>query len=448
MISNKGSTVIGSNFAALVYATTRSNYEYIDYVYDARHRNHFAGTKLGDEWVDLGMILLEPTVATSQKAIISYSGEVRDEATSFVHEFFTWLTTREIPVGRTVVKTFFRGELVEDFFIADSLEILDTLTKSERNSSNAELLEIIRCKNHERHPSRKRESMWFKTATYQQSSIGAMGWTITNLILEPWLTKVYGTDFESLLAIEHRGAWVPLFYPESLLEYLGSGNISFQQPIFAYPVNNSFASVVRHMTRIIDSKCNIIAAHNFEIENLGKHSDVVYFGSPEFMVGRSAISSDRIIVSEGKFRKKMSPGKVVYLECSESAPITVFVVDIEKKAFRLSVRPSGSGKGTVAIVEYGHCAFDLSENELIADARETVESMVGVSTLGESVATEIAFPSRTSGFLEVDQLYTRSKAMLTDLGWLGTPIGELNSSMNDQACAALHATSVRERYSV
>ncbi len=239
----KNNVIVGSSIAALV--STLEIGKKGNQITLITHRgdfgNHFSGINVNNNHYDIGMSVIEFISTNSQiePDIVSYNQNIRND----VGRFFNLLDkyVREIhPVEKIIhPKSFFRGNLFDDFLLSNSFDIFKSFSINEKHQIQDELNN--RSKNNIYHASNKISLQHIHTSlNYKTTSLYNHGDFIHNNILEPYLNKVTGLKSEEIVSSFHRRFWTPLYYPETIIKALYGQIVSFGNTEFHYPFQAGF----------------------------------------------------------------------------------------------------------------------------------------------------------------------------------------------------------------
>jgi len=198
---------------------------------------HFSTVTCKGVPFDLGMVLQEFTAynaADGHADLHSYDPAVRNDAGRFcrvVHDFVAgYQETREIETPVMQVN----GRIHDDILIANALTALPELDMA--TQIRTELEAGINGARSSSHPSFKQRAGTFDSLDYETASLANHGTTFHTHLIEPFCRKVLNVATSDVLARYHRVAWLPLFYPETLLSYLTGMPQRLPPTTFSYPV--------------------------------------------------------------------------------------------------------------------------------------------------------------------------------------------------------------------
>ena len=423
--------VFGENLAAAVLVLNRlKNGLDVSVATSKPIVTKFAGERFGDQIVDRGMVLIEPQRPDDLNSDISkYRGEFRTNSLPFLGNVSDWFKKNDLSFDEASVSTLFRGLLVKDFFIADSLDVLNHFTIEERTLIRSELKLSIKKLNDEFHPRNKFKNAWYENSKYLAISRILYGETFTSTLVGPYLYKIYGALAENLVASEHRSAWVPMFFPESILASMDGDETNIDEKRFLYPSKSSFAEYVYQIETFINKNVSRASMKFEDLESFHRTPNdgkrlIAYFGSPKTLNQMET------------FNTRINDGRSVYIKANAPMPRTVFIVDQKWCAFRFNLRNCQSASDGYVCVEFGVSAAHKSDDFLIQESL-VLSEFLGVDIEPQSAkVAESKYPLRTGQSKDLFDQMDAAVDFLRVRRIFGYPICEVNGSINDQICAA------------
>lgn len=229
----------------------------------------FSGIEINDERFDFGMNNFEFDLFSNQsRNIDSYDPESLNSLakyTNFVKEYLLkFISIHKLSHPKMLIS----GNFIGDAVLANQLDVLDTLSHADRKNIYQQLNGTLANKNN-LHPSLKySKNSIHEMASYYESSVKNHGLTFHNLIIEPFVQKVLGVSSRLIPSIYHRSAWAPLFYPETLKEYLDTKRSPLKQINFHYPNNQSFGVFVSKIVNSLEQNKNVEFISAIELPNI------------------------------------------------------------------------------------------------------------------------------------------------------------------------------------
>jgi hypothetical protein len=214
---------------------------------------HFSTLTLDGARYDPGMVLYEFTSfsAPGLEDPLTYDPAVRNDAGRFCQTVRRYVgryeQLRDIASPQMAVD----GALHDDLLVANALHALPRLPFAE--TARRELGALVSAAG-ALHASRKRE---FGMLDYRAASLANHGATLHGALMEPFCSKVLAAGSQHILALYHRVAWLPLFYPETLLSFLQGEPQDLPPTVFSYPVGGRVGDLANKLAQEIESSPRI-----------------------------------------------------------------------------------------------------------------------------------------------------------------------------------------------
>ena len=217
---------------------------------------HFAGTITEHGIVDLGMVLLEnDTRNTIQKSLLAYSNEFGVNAREYLAECYVFLGETLGTLRPRKMKSRLENTLeIADYFIADNLEVLGTLSDEEISSLEARLVKVLNNENDDFiHPSLKNQrSDQINDDLLVQLEI-QYGSALTDKLFGSFIESLLGSKTSSLPVQFHRKLWIPLYYPETIKDVIKGIDNPLPELDFFEFTEGSLASNIHKLVESIAS---------------------------------------------------------------------------------------------------------------------------------------------------------------------------------------------------
>ena len=233
--------ILGNNFASLILANKLAEKKikvrlFLD---GQRAGGHFAGIKQENCLFDIGMTFLEKPSTTKN---------IDKNFTQFApNRHYDWvrygeLVAREVdeifsPILAQVPKVVYDNQLFSDYLIANDMELMRYFDIKLANNPQKY--------RHMMHAKFKNKNKEFRTIDFETASIFNNGYDIHNLMIMPFLKKITKVNPNKFEAKFHRVLWVPLFWPETIHDFLKFGKVKLENYKFFSPSNGTIAEVVR-----------------------------------------------------------------------------------------------------------------------------------------------------------------------------------------------------------
>ncbi len=232
--------VLVGNALSLMVAATKLAQRGADVAVVNSGRNwggHFTTMACKGVVFDPGMVLHEFTsyrTSPHVEDIRTYNPAIRNDAGRFCDAVRRCVGAYQEIRDITVPKMYVEGAIHDDILIANALSSMRELPF--RDSVKNDLLALLdRPVPSPWHASCKHSNEEFTRLDYQTASLANHGATFHDELVEPYCRKVLNVSTADVVALYHRVAWLPLFYPETLVSYLQGAPQALPPTIFSYP---------------------------------------------------------------------------------------------------------------------------------------------------------------------------------------------------------------------
>jgi hypothetical protein len=189
--------------------------------------------------------------------IETYDSTVRYDFARFLSQIESYVRGNIECVEVKSVKVYLKKILADDIIMANSFDILKELPEVDACKIRDELNLILNNKRNEFHASKKHQNNeLFMNATLYEVSVANHGKTFHELFIEPLCNRIFNISSKEIPALFHRLAWLPLYYPETLLSAL-DGDGSLDKTLFHYPKNGQFSAIVDELSKKLRDNENI-----------------------------------------------------------------------------------------------------------------------------------------------------------------------------------------------
>lgn len=217
--------VYGGSLAALVAADQLAEAgETVQLVTPSPHLGgHFAGVTVGGARFDAGLVIFEYGALNSGGTPdpLTYDADVRNDCGRFGAVLAAYTESLGITLERVpALQMWLDGRRLPDFVFDTRLEGLRAMPRWLREHARAELELLVSRGEHPLHARRKYREPRYRSASYEEASVANHGVVLHHACLDPFARKVTGRPPSELLALYSRAAWLPLFWPETLLAAL------------------------------------------------------------------------------------------------------------------------------------------------------------------------------------------------------------------------------------
>jgi hypothetical protein len=438
--------VFGSSLASLVCVLEMSKSEKITWIQSGPViAGHFRGFKFGELDVDLGMVALESYSGFNKHLSLPIYPPIRQSGLSFVNIAHNWLVNRGEEFQHIPVKSNWFGRMVPDYLIADNLTILNSLDSVIKLKMLSELrdIQVSGAANDNFHPRNKNNSDFFLEISFKDLIIRTLGPTFYKILFEPWIRRFDLEVADKLPARDHRSAWVPIYYPETVIDILsGALPPSHLERPFVVPRGDSVASLIRRLLDSI-SISSVEIVQDFYGKVLPSRGDVILdstIKTKEYL-GENAktplLISKKVAVAVLilKFDEVVGPDQIVNF------------VDTDNGPYRALIRTLNAGQlQSIISIEFGAFYEYVSDEDILQSAVATL-SKLGISIdFKENILKRMSLRipsaeerstmecSRNSAF---EQMQSREL--------VGFPVDFGSSALNDQLLLGLWSENESRR---
>lgn len=406
--------IFGEGLDALILAATLSKLkiEYSWYQTSEHIGGYFKGAEgCQGQPIDLGMVLLEPNdYGLSGIRIDNYTGESGVNSRPFLSGAYSFLEKTFGDLKSVEVVTLDEN-LFEfpDYFISDNLDVFSNMAQVTR----LELLEKATwiLANPSWHPREK----YF--GTDQFTNIGLEEYLILihgqhfyNDYFRSFMTNLLGTKKNGLSANLHRKAWIPIYWPETLISaHEGAQTPSaLFNPTFTRPNQGSVSRWVSSMLREVsgDESAIIIKTPAIDPTDFDDFSSEYDF---------PFVSMDKIRPSVGvKVRPILEKASLRMVHfCARNQKDAVFFLNNEREiCFRYSTYADQELNTGGVMFEFGDYSREITENDVIKSAKILAEkrgielTCAGRVFHGSLPLEQVNSQTQSSDFLRIPNQYS------------------------------------------
>jgi hypothetical protein len=253
--------VLIGNALSLMVAATRLARDGTDVAIVNSGKNwggHFTTITCKGVAFDAGMVLHEFTSYNAQgggENPRSYDAAVRNDAGRFCETVRDYIAGYQASHDIMAPSMYVDNGVRDDVLIANALPSLRELSFA--GAIEAELTALVALPAGPLHASRKHSSEAFKTTDYRSASLANHGATFHGSLIEPFCQKLLNAPTSDVVALYHRVAWLPLFYPETLLSYLRGAPQSLPPTVFSYPMGECVGNLANKLKNEIEQSASI-----------------------------------------------------------------------------------------------------------------------------------------------------------------------------------------------
>ncbi len=437
-----GVTIIGSTLAALVAVNRIAEKSEVTWVQtSSRIGGHFSGIKLDGSMRDAGMVLLEPFEKFDGTIpdFLAYNKESRHDVRGVIPFAFNWLHGYGVEFTQANVFTDYRGELLQDFYIKDSLDLVRALPDEVKREIALDIKRLTANDEPELHPRNKLTNPLFEEISFKEIVDRTLGPAYLREIIAPWANSFSRPYTVSVAAVEHRSTWLPMYFPESISNALNGYINEFEEneKEFMVPVGTSVGATLAQLSKQASQNPRVSILNSIEYHPGNDKNIKFYLGVPDdakaFGIARKDGST---------MMKERADIAVALFDCFDSVDVklkntTVNIHNSPVSMYRYSIREIHKPSTHLELAfEFGNCDA-ISDSELEKLSNEQISSFFeGSIVLKKVIRAKFSISTPDSLKTDHDQI-NQIDSELEDLGIKGFTVGPHNSAFNDQICQGL-----------
>jgi len=196
---------------------------------------HFTRLTVAGMPFDPGAVSHEFTAfnAAGERDPLSYDSRRRSDVGRFIGLIEEFTRSQIELVRMQPPQTVYGGALHSDIIMSNQFDVLHHPVIAGRIRAEQEYITKSICS--ELHPRKKKTSDLFLKRSYYEASVMNHGATLHAAICEPMFYKMSAISSTRLIALYHRIAWLPLYYPETLRSQFEAQPQQLQDTYFCYP---------------------------------------------------------------------------------------------------------------------------------------------------------------------------------------------------------------------
>lgn len=455
--------ICGNNIGALVSAIVLGKKYKVALINPYQNWGaHFAGIDINGETFDVGMNFFEFTSFHKSSAdLMSYDPAIRNDSARFFNLVEGFIASRIEYTEVEDINVLIDGTFAKDIVMANSFEILQKLPKETIKKIRNEIQLIIKNGDKSLHTSQKKnkEELFLNKSLFEVS-ISNHGKTFHDLFIESFCKKIFNMSSKDCPALLHRIAWVPLFYPETLLKAL-NGEKDLAPTLFHYPKKGYFSAFTDVLISEIRGNENIVI-FNEKINSLKNNTHY------DIEINSESISANQVIWCLDLF-SLIQTSKENLLEYSpKKASVTIAFCFVERSTllkefsslyvcensnpiYRITNQEFSAKKNdsqTIKLViEFNLdvlIEFEMDNvnkiieliNEFLVENNITSSPIKSESITIKEFRNAVNLPTLCN-FKSFEKLYKTSKNIFPEIELLGPASGFVSTSFNDQIVQAL-----------
>lgn len=437
-----GPTVIGSSLAALVAVAKISEEENVTWVQTSKRiGGHFSGVSLDGHIRDAGMVLLEPFEDFDGLVpdFAKYGKGSRHDVRSMIPFAFEWLRSFGIDFTPANVLTSYNDRLIEDFYIKDSLNLIRALPLDIRKKISQEIIELEAIGFSHVHPQEKLINSAFESMTFEEAVINTIGPTYLREIISPWADSFASGRALEVVAIEHRSMWLPMYFPESILNALNDEVNDFEksEKKFVVPLGISVGTAIAQLTARVSENSRVSIISSKEYEFTKDQNLVMFLGNVDDAEVMQLANREFSNVSENRTDIAVALFDASDLDAGPLNDCTVNVCNSPNSLYRFSIRKiTAPSEHMEFAFEFGNCA-EVDDAELKRISIEEIKPFYqSPITLKKIVRAKFSITSPEMLAANQNQV-NAIDSVLVSKGIMGFTVGPYNSAFNDQLCQGI-----------
>jgi hypothetical protein len=445
-----GITIIGSTLAALVAVTRIAEKSEVAWVQtSSRIGGHFSGIELDGSIRDAGMVLLEPFEKFDGTIpdFSAFKKESRHDVRNVIPFAFNWLHGYGIEFNQANVFTNFGGELLQDFYIKDSLDLIRALPDELKKQMAMDIEELNANDASELHPRNKLKSLLFEELSFIDVVNRTLGPTYLREIIAPWANSFSQDYAVAVAAIEHRSTWLPMYFPESISNALNGYINEFEnnEKAFMVPSGISVGAAIAKISKQTSQNPRVSVLNSTDYDPGNDENMKIFLGVPDdadsFGIARKEASS---------IKRERADIAVALFDCFDSMNMqlkdsTVNIHNSPVSLYRYSIREIQSPTRHLELAfEFGNGGV-MSDDALETLCVEQISPFFEASVILKKVI-RAKFTISTPDSLKIDRDHINQiDSELGNLGITGFTVGPHNSAFNDQLCQGLICAEIAKK---
>lgn len=321
--------IYGNNVGAMVSAIELAKEHKVAIINPAKGWGAtLGGMFINGKKFDIGMNFFEfVSFHTASDDLSTYSPNRRNDSARFFHLVEKYIAQycdfTEAPAPSCYVE---KGYF-PDYAMTNRLEFLNEISDDLKNTIKGELKVILAQERSPLHASNKKKNEdLFVNTSYEKVSIANHGITFHQKFIEPLCLNIIGASSSELPSLFHRVAWVPLFYPETLLEAIDGKLPTGLSTPFHYPKKGYFSDFIEKITPLVTDNQNISVFSDNDITIKQKDDFHISFSGHEEIVAHD-------LVWCADFQKLLSSANITYSDFPiKKASVVLIFLEINREA--------------------------------------------------------------------------------------------------------------------
>jgi hypothetical protein len=437
--------IFGNSLTALITidGLSKDKNNSIEWVFskDRKLGGHFAGTKIFDRDLDFGMVALEVDEPVEQKKIFPREPLPKGpEVNSYLMSIKKVLINLGMVTEPLQIKTWFEKAEYQDFFISNHLNVLTARLTNEEEDFLRSNFENKNTDKRIMHPKNKNKGLnEFNLGPYLAEIYG--NGFISNFIVN-YGNKISDKSPDKIAMIRHRSLWLPIYYPETIIEFLESKREDKNIIRNFFTVKHStFAAKLNQISEKLKNDKNIQVNNNITSVNKAEIINIIESSDSQNYVNIYA-DDELSVLAENYQNTEMSNVFMVYVKTDSAVENkVVFDADPDSSFYRLTSRETKQDFGFNYIcLETKNDLTSLIENkEFKEELEKYIESILGYSIKINQISIKVGkIKVFTKRFIsEVQDKSKESSKFFDEKKIINLSTNALNNSMNEQILLAL-----------
>lgn len=427
---------------------------------------YFAGVEIDGEMFDAGLVKFELDGYLSQQhQLSSYNPKLRNDVGRFMNVVHAW-ALQYAPLHQfDMPKMWLQNKVYDDVVLSNSYHSFSQLPFAQ-----ASIKELQTIPSADIHAREKANGVRYHTLDYLTASLANHGKSMHEHIIAPYLMKAHGVTADKMLARYHRVAWLPLFYPETLLTSFNGKPVSLKPTVFHYPKQGAIGGICKQVKQQLFSHPNISYVQQ-PVQSVTRTTtgwrlqlteacvdgaNLVWTGAPSVLL--KALGKTPTVAHEIK-----SPLAVLFLRIKKTDIRNIYtllhVLDMDKCAYRITNQTACADNhedDMNIVVEFNQDYFKHLYGETESDSQiitKLLAELEAMNMVAKNSMPLIATIKRIPGGFLVPDAAARDAwehdqqtlvAEHPDIALLAMSSGFFATSLNDQVIQGLYYAQFRQ----
>lgn len=437
--------IFGNSLTALIIidGLSKNKKNSIEWVFnkDRKLGGHFAGATIFDRNLDFGMVALEIDEPVVQKKI--FPGEPLpkgNEVNSYLKSIKNLLNDIGMVTEPLQIKTWFEKAEYQDFFISNHLNVLTSRLTNEEEDVLRNNFEEKSNNKRIMHPKNKNKALnEFNLGSYLAEIYG--NGFISNFIIN-YGNKISDKSPDKIAMIKHRSLWLPIYYPETIIEFLESSreNKSIIRN-FSTVQYSTFAAKLNQLLEKLKNDTSIVVNNNVTYMNQSEIINLIESNDSQNYINIYADDESNVL-SENYQNTEMTNVFMVYVKTDSAVENKViFDGDPDSSFYRLTSRETIQefGFNYICIETKNDLTSMIENKEFREDLGNYIERILGYSIKINQISIKVGkIKIFTNKFIfEVQDKSKESSKFFDEQKIVNLSTNALNNSMNEQIILAL-----------